>query len=81
MSEISTYIDAGPIDLIMVIGTTAKVWPAAGYVDIARQRGARVAVVNVEGEDLGAAEGLGEGDFLFVGDAAVVLPGLLGAGE
>lgn len=49
--------------------------------DIARSRGARVAVVNVEGADLGAADDLGERDFLFVGDAAVVLPEILGVAE
>jgi NAD-dependent deacetylase sirtuin 5 len=60
-----------------VIGTTAKVYPAAGYVSAARARGAKVAVINVEGADLGSADDLGAEDFLFVGDAAVVLPEIL----
>jgi NAD-dependent SIR2 family protein deacetylase len=74
LNEIDEWMDRGKIDLIMVIGTTATVWPAAGYVEEARARGARVAVVNMDGEDLGAASGLGKGDFLFVGDAAEILP-------
>lgn len=81
ISEIHKFISQGPIDLIMVIGTTAMVYPAAGYVDIARRKGAKVAVFNVDGADLGSAKGLGEGDFLFVGDAAETLPGALKEGE
>jgi NAD-dependent SIR2 family protein deacetylase len=38
-------MDQGRVDLVLVIGTTATVYPAAGYVEIARERGARVAVV------------------------------------
>ena len=70
-------MDEGPISLIMVIGTTASVYPAAGYVEQARERGARVAVVNTDGEELGAAGELRTGDFLFVGDATVILPELV----
>jgi NAD-dependent deacetylase sirtuin 5 len=74
LSEIDEWMDRGPIDLIMVIGTTASVWPAAGYVEDARARGARVAVVNIEAGELGAAGNLHNGDFLFVGDASKILP-------
>ena len=67
-----------PIDLIMVIGTSAKVYPAAGYVDVARQKGARVAVVNVDRADTpGGRNGLVEGDWFFQGDAGVVVPEML----
>jgi NAD-dependent deacetylase sirtuin 5 len=61
----------------MVIGTTATVYPAAGYISHARARGARVAVVNMDGDDLGAAAGLQNGDFLFLGDAAKLLPEMI----
>jgi len=61
----------------MVIGTAATVYPAAGYVSQARGYGARVAVINMEGSNLGAANDLGSGDFLFVGDAAKILPDIL----
>lgn len=61
----------------MVIGTTAQVYPAAGYVTKARNKGARVAVINVDGGDLGAAGNLGTGDFLFEGNAADILPEIL----
>ncbi|KAI6893469.1 SIR2 family histone deacetylase [Hortaea werneckii] len=65
-----------PIDLILVIGTSAQVYPAAGYVDEARERGARVCVVNMDANDMPAG-GWEEGDWFFPGDAAVVVPRLL----
>lgn len=64
------------IDLIMVIGTSAKVYPAAGYVDAARRRGAKVAVINMDRKDVPAG-GWEEGDWFFQGDAAVIVPELL----
>lgn len=65
-----------PIDMIMVIGTSARVYPAAGYVDEARQKGARVCVVNMDPNDMPAG-GWEEGDWFFKGDAAIILPKLL----
>lgn len=59
---------------MLVIGTSAQVYPAAGYVQKAQQRGARVAVVNFDGGELGSASSLSSKDFLFVGDAAKILP-------
>jgi NAD-dependent deacetylase sirtuin 5 len=77
LSEIDTWIAQGPIDIILVIGTTATVWPAAGYVEEARAKGARVAVINWDSEELGSASELGSEDFLFLGDAAEIVPELL----
>ncbi|CZS89564.1 related to NAD-dependent histone deacetylase [Rhynchosporium agropyri] len=79
LTEMDAWINKGKIDLILVIGTTATVYPAAGYVDQARRRGARVVVVNMEGMggELGAASNLRNGDFLFQGDAAKILPDIL----
>lgn len=52
LSDIDTWVAAeDKIDLIMVIGTSAKVYPAANYVDIARHKGARVAVINMDKGD------------------------------
>ena len=64
---------------MLVIGTTATVWPAAGYIHEAQRRGARVAVVNMDGVEgeLGAASNLRRGDFLFQGDAGKILPEIL----
>ena len=41
MEDVDAFVsDKAGIDLIMVIGTSAKVYPAAGYVDLARSKGA-----------------------------------------
>jgi NAD-dependent SIR2 family protein deacetylase len=79
LKEISEWIEKDKIDLMLVIGTTATVWPAAGYVDEARSKGAKVAVINMDGLDreLGAASDLRDDDFLFQGDAAKLLPEIL----
>lgn len=64
------------VDLIMVIGTSAKVYPAAGYVDMARTKGARVAIINMDPNDV-PASGMRKGDWFFQGDAAQILPEIL----
>lgn len=62
------------IDLMLVIGTSSKVYPAAGYTQIARAKGARVAVINM---DRGDGRGLTKWDWLFEGDAATIVPEIL----
>ncbi|KAI9669793.1 MAG: hypothetical protein M1829_005048 [Trizodia sp. TS-e1964] len=63
------------IDLILVIGTSARVYPAAGYIDKAREKGARVAIINTDRAD--GADKLADGDWFFEGDAGVVVPQIL----
>ncbi len=66
------------IDLILVIGTSASVYPAAGYIDKARAKGARVAVINADKADTpGGENGLAKGDWFFQGDAGSVVPEIL----
>ena len=67
---------ADKIDLIIVIGTSARVYPAAGYVQRARGKGARVAVVNTDENDRPEG-GMMAGDWFFVGDASVIVPEML----
>ena len=62
------------IDLMLVIGTSSKVYPAAGYTEIARRKGARVAVINMDEDD---AFGLRSGDWFFQGDAGEIVPEIL----
>jgi NAD+-dependent protein deacetylase sirtuin 5 len=77
ISDIEAWIDASPtIDLILVIGTSSRVYPAAGYVDRARAKGARVAVVNVERGDA-PTSGLKNRDWFFEGDAGLLVPKML----
>lgn len=60
----------GRVDLILVIGTSATVYPAAGYINQARTLGAEVAVINIEEPEHSS-------DWYFQGSAADVLPLLL----
>lgn len=76
LDDVDAYLDEGDVDLIMVIGTGAKVYPAAGYIWEARKRGASVCVVNIDAADAPPG-GWVEGDFFFQGDAAVIVPELL----
>ncbi|KAI0405615.1 DHS-like NAD/FAD-binding domain-containing protein [Xylaria palmicola] len=74
LDGIDDWIERDTVDLMLVVGTAAVVYPAASYTRIARSRGATVAVVN---PDAGAAEGLTSRDFFFQGSAAELLPQLL----
>ncbi|KAL1970042.1 hypothetical protein VTN77DRAFT_6447 [Rasamsonia byssochlamydoides] len=77
IEAVDRWIRESPrIDLMLVIGTSAKVWPAAGYVDKARAKGARVAVVNMDPNDI-PGDGLEPGDWFFQGDAGVIVPEIL----
>ncbi|KAF2737036.1 NAD-dependent deacetylase sirtuin-5 [Polyplosphaeria fusca] len=77
MDDIDTWIAADKkIDLIMVIGTSARVFPAAGYIEEARAKGARVAIINMDRNDAGKGK-LFKQDWFFEGDAAQIVPELL----
>lgn len=69
------FEDPEPIDLCLTIGTSSRVWPAAGYAEMARKKGARIATINLDAAD--AKNMRPDRDWVFVGDAAVVLPELL----
>ena len=59
---------------MLVIGTSAQVWPAAGYISQAKVHGARVATINPEAEDEAEMFKVEPGDFAFGQDAAQYLP-------
>jgi NAD-dependent SIR2 family protein deacetylase len=69
----------GGVDMVLVVGTSSLVWPAAGFAEQARGgRGATSVVhVNLEAEEEGNLRKLGRGDFAFAGDAGEVLGRLL----
>jgi NAD-dependent SIR2 family protein deacetylase len=70
--------DKSRIDLMLVVGTSALVYPAADYIHAARARGARIAVFNMEEPtEEGPTSSLREEDWFFQGDAATLLPELL----
>ena len=54
------------VDLILVIGTSGVVYPAAGYAWSVRMRGGKVAVFNIECD-----EGSKENDWTFEGTPSI----------
>ena len=80
MAWTDSWLDkAKQVDLMLIVGTSARSWPAVELVDRARNQGARIAVFNTELDDQ-QREQLRPQDWLFLGDPAVTLPVLLGAG-
>ncbi|KHN99090.1 NAD-dependent histone deacetylase, silent information regulator Sir2 [Metarhizium album ARSEF 1941] len=77
MEHINGWITKDKIDLMLVIGTSAQVYPAAGYISRARLHGARVCTVNPDAEQETELYKIQEGDFAFGQDAAEALPRLL----
>lgn len=74
LEDIDKWINADIIDIVLVVGTAAVVWPAAGYIMKAMRQGAKVVIVN---PDENAAEGLphlSKDDFHFKLGAAEILP-------
>jgi NAD+-dependent protein deacetylase sirtuin 5 len=63
--------------MMFVIGTSAQVWPAAGYIAKARGAGARIVTVDPTAEDPAQLQKLRQGDFAFGRDAAKTVPILL----
>ncbi|KAL1603881.1 hypothetical protein SLS60_005473 [Paraconiothyrium brasiliense] len=71
--DANSAVEDNQVDLMLVIGTSAMVWPAAGYIGRARKAGARVAFFNMEARSAGVARPE-EGDWMFLGDAAELVP-------
>jgi NAD-dependent deacetylase len=65
---------AAACELMLVVGTSGAVWPAAGLASIARDTGARVLIVNPQASEIDAAA-----HAVLRGTAAVLLPLLLAA--
>lgn len=77
LEQADAWINAEPVDMILVIGTQARVRPAASYVEKARKAGATLVVVNTSVDQLGTARDLKVDDFYFIGDAEDLVPKLL----
>jgi len=74
-NEIITWIDEErKLDLMIVIGTKGEVFPAGKFVDIAKEKGARVCVVNMDKNHLGTLVAREKKDWVFEGNAAEILP-------
>lgn len=73
--------EVSKVDLMLVIGTSAVVYPAAAYIHAARVQGARIAVFNMEPPSEQDQENpvtrLRDEDWFFQGDASEILPDVL----
>lgn len=75
LAEIETWIEKERVDVMLVVGTSAVVSPANGYIrKVGRGRGARVVVVNPDPESV---RELRDVDFFIQGDASELLPQLV----
>lgn len=59
-------------EIFLAIGTSAVVYPAAGLMEVAKEAGARLAVVNAEPTPFDA-----DADWILTGRAGEILPRLL----
>lgn len=73
LDGIDTFLEAGAVDLILVIGTSGTVYPANSYVDLVRLRGGKVAIFNTD-IDQAVVDGKVDATWGFRGDAAEWLP-------
>lgn len=62
---------------MLVIGTSATVHPAAGYINRAKLHGARIATINPDAENEDEMYKMASDDFAFGQDSAKYLPILL----
>jgi NAD-dependent deacetylase len=67
--------DARACDLMLVVGTSGAVWPAAGLAAVARRGGAKVAILNPDASEIDD-----QAHWVLRGTAATLLPVLLGVG-
>ncbi|KAK9426727.1 hypothetical protein SUNI508_00254 [Seiridium unicorne] len=75
LEEVENWLCRGKVDVMLVIGTSGAVYPAAGYTLKAKARGAVVAVINPD-PDAHRGLGLKNKDFFFQGGADEFLPKL-----
>ncbi|SCU78245.1 LAFA_0A05666g1_1 [Lachancea sp. 'fantastica'] len=74
MDDVDRFFNVGePVDLVLVIGSSGKVWPAMGYVERAKKSKSKVAIFNTTIEDLEKVR-KDRNVWGFQGDAAEILP-------
>jgi NAD-dependent deacetylase sirtuin 5 len=76
LDRLDQFIASGKLDLMLVVGTCASVYPAASYIHKARKAGARIAYVDIAPWNEDQAP-LPKSDWYFQGDAAIVVPQIL----
>ncbi|ANB14918.1 Ugo1p [Sugiyamaella lignohabitans] len=71
MTRADDFITSDEVDLILVVGTSGTVWPAAGYVEQVVMNGGKVAIFNIDPPDMTDKDFDG---WIFTGDATHWLP-------
>lgn len=74
LTKVDDWFKLGFIDIVLVVGTSLSVGACPEFLNDAMDKGARVAVVNSDVGDVPVE--LQELDWLFHGDAAILLPEL-----
>ena len=69
-AQTRSFEAAGSCDLVLVIGTSAIVYPAAGIPTLAKEKGAKVVEINMEPTPLTGFVS----DYLIQGSAGIILP-------
>lgn len=73
LNEIDDFMEGGPVDLILVIGTSGTVYPANSYVDRVMLQGGKAAIFNTDIDDK-ILRGEVANTWGFKGDGAELLP-------
>ncbi|KAK7415254.1 hypothetical protein QQX98_006003 [Neonectria punicea] len=77
LEGVNNWMYQGQLDIMFVIGTSAKVSPASSYITRAKWLGARIVTINPDAENEDEMSKMKPGDFAFGQDAAEYLPLLL----
>jgi NAD-dependent deacetylase sirtuin 5 len=76
LERIDEWISEERINVVIAAGTSLEVYPAAEWVNTARECGASLAIIDAN-RDHGLADDLNDNDWFFEGDIAVILPRIL----
>ncbi|KIV98335.1 uncharacterized protein PV09_09821 [Verruconis gallopava] len=71
--SVDEWMSEAPVDLVIAIGTSLEVYPAAEWVSTARAEGASLLVIDIDKDNKLARE-LDNNDWIFKGDAAIIMP-------
>ncbi|KAL2256846.1 hypothetical protein VTK26DRAFT_1033 [Humicola hyalothermophila] len=78
LGELERWMREKVVDMVLVVGTSGVVWPAAGFAEQARTPGkTSVVTINLDADQPETLARLKKEDFAFAGSAADLLPKLL----
>lgn len=68
------FIIRHSVDLILIIGTSHNVWPAASYIDIVKNQGGKIAIFNTVKDETLDKDTANVETWQFIGDCSDTLP-------